>query len=489
MNASKESDTSNAMLFITLMKGTDLNEVRKSGFYRSAGAAAIHSPDDNMTDWTLFVLPSTSAASLHLITQTFYSGDQVWHRDCQSNGEVWSAWKNLFHHSPRISLLSPSPGNDLNTLRKPGFYHSTGLEPEHAPLPGVDWLVHISPPLSFNPSLVIQTYYSGTHSWIRSSQDGGDVWSEWTPTDRDASDMKIYRSGGGNLKNYTKNAYYTWNNNVALGAPDGYRSDEWTLLVFNNVYNGNHFILQTFYSYDGVWWRKSSNNAADWSPWFKSETASSSMDWRNGTPDSYPEQNQLGFLRNHNNNEVILSMVTQLYSTTLFEAIQYRYTTQNLQWRGKTLEGGTFKEWRTLSQRPAMGSAYLLGTAIIPVNGLIPFAHTGAMRDCQLDAVTGELIINQGGSYSLSSNLILPRNQEALFVISIDGRAAGNHTGLHCQASSSQGFIYATLTHTFECTEGQRIGIKNITGTPVTLWPSVNNRKSRHGLTLTPLES
>ncbi|NQX44335.1 hypothetical protein HQN87_03235 [Paenibacillus tritici] len=491
----KEDMTNDSL--IKHSESTDFNTILATGFYHSLDHTALNSPDLNARDWMLFVL-STPADSIAHITQTFYSGDQAWVRRSQDDGFHWSEWKNIHHPSTPSSLISPITNHNLNLIKETGFYYNQGEEVANGPHYQSDWMLHVHSPEPDDSAYLEQTFFTLHEIWWRSSQDSGTTWSEWNNTKDLPLTMNVYQATSYNPDDYTTPGFYLGNDQQFMFQDN----KAWSMIVLPTGRSDR--LLQLVYSTEGVYLYRvpftdtSEEVSVDKLTLFEASQLPFMMD--------IPEldANSAKSPGLYFSNKTVRNTPFQTYSENFYilvldpgdsSLVQHFYqsnsnsTTQY--WRSSDDNGGSWSLWVKIEDKTllAFGSAYVLGESVLQAEQFIPFVHVGPNRACSLDSTTGEFIINHTGMYSIISHLQFSAHQEVSLAISIDGETPEHHNSFHYQPDSlmQADYFSATLTDLIECTEGQRIGIKNIAGHPVTLWPGPNGRKMKHTITLTQI--
>jgi hypothetical protein len=498
----------------------DLNQIKTSGFYQSTGSLAQNRPPGNNDHaWVLIVVAAPEVNPTYVM-QTYQSYNGVWWRKSQNNGEKWSDWTKEITEIPEIppamplKKLSSTNGKvDLDKQYDTGFYFGDGTAPLKPPGASADpdnknaaWALQV---MRYEKSgteyvFITQLFYSNLGIWRRKTDNSGYNWSEWKEIIEDIPPaMPLNPVPTSDLDKILESGFYQSTGVPAVNGPDS-TNRTWTLLVVASHWENTHFIMQTYHSFAGDWVRKSQNSDGSyWTKWIYvlNEESSSTMPLlpaptndlnkilKNGFYQSTGVRAQNGPSRSTDYAWDLLVVASNVGSSPF---IMQTYDSYAGGWWRKSNDNGTswtrWTEWATV---PSSGSAYLLGDAVIPNNHLVPFAQSGPSRELPFDLETGEFVITHAGTYSLTASLHLSNNQKASFAISIDGETPEHHTALHYEPASSvlTGHFSSSLTSIIECKEGQRVGIKNITGASVTLWHAVNGRRSKHELILTQLYS
>ncbi|NQX44336.1 hypothetical protein HQN87_03240 [Paenibacillus tritici] len=276
------------------------------------------------------------------------------------------------------------------------------------------------------------------------------------------------------------------------GAQHGPNSDgAWTLQVLRTTAGSTTFFLQSFYTDHGIWQRVGElieNIFVIWYDWhsqLKMRATQYIVSDDNDPGIEIKNLTKTGFYNSDKYEMGESPPIGNIYTGGVLSLdfnngywLQYFYEDYALYWRyGSRDNGGgvSWGNWKLMDEYYNNGlflSAELPAGTVVDTDEWIPFVPGRADQKILLDPETGELIVPQSGAYTLTANLVFPTNQKLVFAISVDGETPEHYASFHHQpgCSPALGSPYTgTLSDIIECTEGQRIGIKNITGCPVTL--------------------
>ncbi|QUL55675.1 exo-alpha-sialidase [Paenibacillus tritici] len=492
----------------TLSGTVDLNLLHDTGVYIGTGTRPTHSPFSQGSEWFLEILARAS-----FISQTFITSDGRWSRYSLNRGDTWSSWTqwDIDIYPMPIRYWEEFWGDDTNLddATANGFYYSPNKPAVNGPSDSALWTLMITgAPVDYRPlehPFLSQTFFDPNGVWYRSSTHLPNGWTEWINLTESSLPLRTL-SGTVDLNQLKDTGVYIGPGSAGTHAP---ASDAaWSVEVVAQTVSGQTHILQTYKSESGSWWRSSSNSGSTWSEWHSSSGTGTNQNFvplTNLGGSDHIDLNQFktigyyvgnGYQANNAPNDngswVLMVLAAPYYNNPPYTT-QYFFTDRGIWWRRSEDNGSTWSSWVNITSNDlvkAYGSAYLLGDAVIANNDFIPFTAMALSSDCQLDARTGEVIVNQSGVYSLSLSLHLNNNQPASFVISLDGETPEHHSSLHYEpaASTFTGIQPAHVTGMIQCEAGQRLGVKNLTAHSVTLRHAFNGRKCKHEFTLTKID-
>ena len=342
----------------------DLDIINKSGFYVSDGTAATHAPNSN-TAWVVMVV-AAPYDNESFVMQTFYTDNGTWWRRSQNNSSTWGDWTSLVDE-PSMPLTTLTGTVDLNQIHTTGIYIGPGTAGTHAPDSDTAWSVEVLAQTISGQVHIVQTYQSESGNYWRSSSNGGSTWSEWHSV-TDVPAMPLKKTETHDLDIINKSGFYVSDGTAATHAPNS--NTAWVVMVVAAPYDNESFVMQTFYTDNGTWWRRSQNNSSTWGDWTSLvDEPSMPLTTLTGTVDlnnivatgiylgaeSDPAHSPA------NNGGWYLEVEAQPYGNTT--RVFQTYTSLYSKWWRSSLNGGsTWTDWRRLDSDSGMPLTTLTGT-------------------------------------------------------------------------------------------------------------------------------